>query len=419
MPGQEFEYSNAMSKTDDLFADQGPEFASPPHRLEIVAGKVVASMGKPSAAQKRFNTLMARIDAEQQLLQTLRHAIDTHVSAHAQALHQLGAESVELCKRMVVYLDQRLQDPAKPKGLTANQRQQAERMLLMLCEQVQAQQDDAQIDAIVQRYAPEDEDEDEGRENDDKDMMRYILESYVGKDFAQGREFDSPEDMLHAAVEHEQRKQAAAQAQRDAKRAGRKAAKGPSAREQAAEQKQQDAQAALRTVYRQLASALHPDRESDTQLRARKTALMSEVNAAYQRNDLSTLLRIQLQEEMVDATKAASLSEDRLKAMCNLLAEQVRALEQDNAQLRMGLELQVGYPSWQRYDEAALLALLQQERAEMEEGVDHMRTDLQRVQDDKELKAWLKEQLRVSKAKDRSADMLDMDDILHAMMARR
>jgi len=70
-----------MTSTDDLFADQGPAFAPQPDRLEIVAGKVVASMNKPSAAQKRFNTLMARIDAEQQLLQTLRHAMDTHVSA--------------------------------------------------------------------------------------------------------------------------------------------------------------------------------------------------------------------------------------------------------------------------------------------------------------------------------------------------
>ncbi|MBI3101795.1 MAG: J domain-containing protein [Burkholderiales bacterium] len=400
-----------MTSTNDLFADQGPAFAPQPDRLEIVAGKVVASMSKPSAAQKRFNTLMARIDAEQQLLQTLRHAMDTHVSAHAQALHQLGAESVELCKRMVVYLDQRLQDLAKPKGLTAV------RMLLMLCEQVQSQQDDAQIDAIVQRYAPTDEDDEDAQE--DRALMRSLLESCVGSDFAQGREFDSPEDMLHAAMEHEQRKQAAAQAKRDAKRAARKAAKGPSAHEQAAAQKQQDAQAALRTVYRQLASALHPDRESDAQLRARKTAVMSEVNAAYERNDLSTLLRIQLQEEMVDATKAASLSQDRLKAMCDLLAEQVRALEQDNAQLRMAMEHQLGYPAWQRYDEATLLVLMQDERAGLEEDIAHMRADLQRVQDDKELKAWLKEQLRESKANRRSADMLDMDDILHAMMARR
>lgn len=37
----------------------------------------------------------------------------------------------------------------------------------------------------------------------------------------------------------------------------------------------------LRNVFRQLASAVHPDRESDPDERDRKTALMSEANAAY------------------------------------------------------------------------------------------------------------------------------------------
>ena len=50
-----------------------------------------------------------------------------------------------------------------------------------------------------------------------------------------------------------------------------------------------------------------------------------------------------------------------------------------------------------------------------------MQTDLQRVQDDKELKAWLKEQVLASKQHDVYNDGLGMelDDILHAMMRRR
>ena len=336
---------------------------------------------------------MARIDAEQRLLQTLRHAMDVHVPAHRQTLYQLFAESQNLCRAMVLFLDERLQASGKPKGLTSNQRQQAIRMVLTLCEQLQEpEQDDEEIDAVVLRYAPEDED-DEGMA-DERELVRSLVESYIGGDFAQGREFESPEEVLRAAMEYEQKKQAAAEEKREAKRAARKAAKGPSAREQAAEQKQQDAQAALRTVYRQLASALHPDREPDASLRARKTAVMSEVNAAYERNDLSVLLRIQLQEEMVDASKAASLSEDRLKAMCNLLAEQ-------------------------GFDEAALLALMRGVRESMEEDIARMHADFQRVQDDKGLKAWLKEQVRESKALAREASSLHMDDILFDMMRRR
>ncbi|MDZ7939299.1 MAG: hypothetical protein U5M53_13895 [Rhodoferax sp.] len=73
-----------MSNFNDLFADQGPEFAPVPDRLQVVAGKVVATMNKPSAAQKRFNTLMARIDSEQALAATLRSALETHVPPHRQ-----------------------------------------------------------------------------------------------------------------------------------------------------------------------------------------------------------------------------------------------------------------------------------------------------------------------------------------------
>jgi hypothetical protein len=42
----------------------------------------------------------------------------------------------------------------------------------------------------------------------------------------------------------------------------------------------EDATGALRTIYHQLVSALHPDRETDPQEQLRKTALMKEANAA-------------------------------------------------------------------------------------------------------------------------------------------
>ena len=54
---------------------------------------------------------------------------------------------------------------------------------------------------------------------------------------------------------------------------------------------QHDADTLLRRLFRQLASALHPDRETDPQARLRKTALMSEANAAYEKRDLVTCCR--------------------------------------------------------------------------------------------------------------------------------
>ena len=148
---------------------------------------------------------------------------------------------------------------------------------------------------------------------------------------------------------------------------------------------------------------------------------MSEVNAAYERKDLSTLLRLQLQTELVDASKAAALSDAKLKAMCDLLTEQHRALEQDIMQVRHHMEAEFGYRAYAPYQESALLDCMRRECEELQDDLQCMQDDLERVQDDKELKAWLKEQVRASKQQAAFANSLDMemDDILFSMMMRR
>ena len=295
--------------------------------------------------------------------------------------------------------------------VAVKQKQQATHLVLGLCEQLRPTQD-AEVDALLARYAPHDD------SADLREQAQELAESYLGAEFAQGREFNSPEEVIRAALEFEQKKRHAEAEKREAKRLARKAKKGKSAGDLAAEQKQLDAQNALRTVYRQLASALHPDREPDDDTRKRKTALMSEVNAAYERKDLSTLLRIQLQAEQVDASKAGVLSDAKLKAMCDLLAEQVRELEMDNLQLRQGMEYEFGYPAYAKFKEADLQATMQHERNGLKGDIADMQMDLECVQDEKGLKEWLRTQVRADKAARRASQDLDMDEMLYAMMRR-
>lgn len=402
-----------MSQTNDLFANFGPEYAPKPDRLEVVAGKVVATMNKPSAMQKRFNTLMERIHSEQTLATAMRHAVDTHGPLHRQALREILSDNQKLCRQMVLLLDQRIQAPAKPNGLTPKQKQQATQLVLGLCDQLDPTQD-PEVEALLERYGRTD---DEGM--DLREQAQELAESFMGADFAQGREFNTPEEVIRAALDFEQKKQHAQAEKREAKRAERKAKKAQSGGVVAADQKQLDAQNALRTVYRQLASALHPDREPDEDARKRKTALMSEVNAAYECKDLSTLLRIQLQAEQVDASKIGVLSDAKLKAMCVLLSEQVKALEMDNMHLRQGMEMEFGYPAYVRFKETDLKACMREEQDYLKGDLVQMRADLQVVQEEKGLKAWLKEQARANKAALRQQHMPDMDDLLFAMMRQR
>ncbi len=407
-------YIPKMPETTGLFSDLGSEFPPKPPKppkpakLEVVAGLVIANMGKPTAAQKRFNKLVTSVEAARAESETLRRVTDAHRLAHYQAMHALSTEVVQLQKSMLAFLDARLQ----AKGLTASQKQQASRILLSLCEQLE-HLEDAAVEAVLARYvSPEDLADRAYAEELAAQEAKEFMEAHLGTRFG-GQDFKTPEDVLRAALEHE-RAQATARAE---KRGAKKAKRAPNAREQAAAKKQLDAQSALRTIYRQLASALHPDRASDADDRDRKTALMKAVNAAYERKDLTELLRMQLTVEQVDATKLAAMSDEKLQAMCVLLNEQHKALQEDIHNQRMELAHDFGYDPDLRFREEYLQEVIAQQQQTLRDQAAFMREDLACVQDDKAFKAWLKEQTRSTKAALREAESaISMDDIIFEMM---
>ena len=227
-----------------------------------------------------------------------------------------------------------------------------------------------------------------------EDMLGVSLDSQDG--------FESVEEMLHEGLRQAQDKtRAEAEAQQQA---GRK----PGKRQQKAEQAQQEAQTTLREVYRKLASALHPDREPDTGERERKTALMSEVNTAYERQDLLALLQLQLRIEQIDPHTIGQLSTKKLNAMMAVLKEQAKSLEselfQADDRIRMEFEL-----SWGSVISAAALSrhLNVLERT-YQSGIKAMQNDLQRIGDDQVFKRWLKEQQK-------GMDEPDLPDLLNLL----
>jgi hypothetical protein len=212
--------------------------------------------------------------------------------------------------------------------------------------------------------------------------------------------------MMQAGMRQWQRQQEADEQRKAAKRAARKAQKQAEKKSAAAEKgevppallREADAKSAIRTVFRQLASALHPDREPDEPERLRKTALMSEVNAAYERNDLSTLLRLQMQVTQVNPQSTARMADAQLMAMASLLREQVAALEDDLDQLQSRLSRELCVPVRAEADEGAMTQSLQRMQADQRHSVDSLAADLRRIQNDAEFKRWLKEQWQLAKA---------------------
>src|SRR5205085_11816006 len=86
------------------------------------------------------------------------------------------------------------------------------------------------------------------------------------------------------------------------------------------------ARQALRDLYRKLASAVHPDRESDAARREEKNELMQRINQAYAANDLLSLFEIQIEIDQLDPEQIGNLGTQRLRQYNRLLSEQLEQL---------------------------------------------------------------------------------------------
>ena len=344
-----------------------------------------------TAAQQGYNALLARIEALSAQIERLQAWSDQHRHAHVQALYQAAQEARTARQNLLIYLHDQLQTDV----LTAQQQRMARTQVRLFLDQLMPSVD-PQVQALAELYQLDDEELAEERAQEAQ-RLREQIEAALGQPIESPDQYQTPEEMMAAGMRQWQRQQQADEARKAAKRAARKALKKPAAHQQA-EVQQADARSALRTVFRQLASALHPDREPDEQLRLRKTALMSEVNAAYEKNDLSTLLRLQMQAALSGEAGASRLADDKLAAMSLLLKEQVTALEDDLAQLESRLSRELCVPISAQQDLAHMTQALQRLQADQRHLVDSLSADGRRIQNQAELKRWLKEQSRAFKA---------------------
>jgi len=355
-------------------------------------------------AQQRFNELLARIELLSGQIQRLEVWSDQHRYAHIQSLR----ESVQLAqahrKSLLLFVHERLQTA----DFTDRQQRMARGLVRGLIDQLSASAD-PQVQALADLYVSEEDTQEAADEQAEAaQRLRERIEEALGQPLEKPSQYQTPEEMMQAGMRQWQRQQQADDERKAAKRAARKAQKQA---QKAAQNKsaaahgevpvtrlrEADAKSAIRTIFRQLASALHPDREPDEQARLRKTGLMSEVNAAYDRNDLTTLLRLQMQVTQASPQGTARMADDKLLAMCLLLKEQVAALEDDLEQLQSRLSRELCVPVRADIDEALLSQSLQRIQADQRYSADSLASDLRRIQNEAELKRWLKEQWQLAK----------------------
>lgn len=365
-----------------------------------------APQAKLTPAQQRFNELLARIDRLTGQIERLQAWSDRHRYAHIQALRESVLLAQSHRKSLLLFVHERLQTA----DLSDRQQRMARGLVRVWIDRL-AGSADAQVQALADLYVSEEDAQELAQEQAEAaQRLRERIEDALGQPIEKPGQYQTPEDMMAAGMRQWQRQQEADEQRKAAKREARKAQKQAQKKQAAADKgevppalmREADAKSALRTVYRQLASALHPDREPDEQERLRKTGWMSEVNAAYEKNDLSTLLRLQMQVSQVSPQSTARMADDKLMALSLLLKEQVAALEDDLDQLQTRLSQELCVPVRAEADEAVMTQALQRIQADQRHTADSLASDLRRIQNEAELKRWLKEQWQLAKEQEPS-----------------
>lgn len=372
-----------MSKQKPLFENDAASTPDSASALTIAAQAL-------GPEQQLFNQLLEKIENQTSDLQNLKALADAHALERNAKLAPLEAQARQLQEKLVLLLDARVQ---MPRGLSSRIVAHIQEIVgFLLDDLLLSGEPSTALQALADRYYILDDDEHE-------DGLDAATLSEMNRAMAQalGAQVDpdatvSTDDMIEALMRKIQADEEAAMHAHEARQSKRK----KSAKQKQAEQDDLDAHSALRTIYRKLVSALHPDRESDPVERERKHKLMVQVNAANDRKDLLALLRLQLEIAQIDPASVAAMADGKLRSFNRMLKDQLKALQDeykfmlDSARNAFGL-------NYGGINIKVLHTRLRVEATQAQRLVDQLQQDLAIVKDDQGLKYWVKMQVAALK----------------------
>ncbi len=350
-------------------------------RIEAVRVSSAETGKALTPEQKRFNSLIRQIEQARDTLAAWRDNIPLYRDAHARVVLPLVREVTAGRRDWVFALDALLGQ----KGWTRTERKTLRELVRETAGALLEGNNDAALHALFAKHGDTD------FETERQQMlhaMKDLTEAMTGLDLGANDDIRTDADLLQRL--HEEMGARAAQA--EAEHATKAARRRKTAAQQRREAEAQQATQSVREIFRKLASALHPDRETDPKEHEVKTALMQQVNQAYAANDLLTLLELQLQIEQVDATHIANASAQRLKHYNKVLSEQVAELKGEIARVESGFCFEfAAEPRW-GINPRKLGGVLEQTARTLRAEMVEVQREMRILTDGAATKSWLKRQ---------------------------
>jgi hypothetical protein len=303
----------------------------PTNKLSAQSGLVITknTAGVLSSAQIEFNKVMKKLEDERAkhqrkqkqlddlmavvirdimpLLEDLNRANRDLVFHAAEAMHgiKLSKKRVNSLKDLVEELvNELLSDPC---GISEKDVCELQKIL----EQLHPPEEQALLDTETA---------------EEFDFMRSMLESIAKKSGLDLDLSDMDPNMNPADFERqmEERFRAAAEANHFRKQSRpRKQTKAQMEKAARLAEIEEAKKRDIKSLYKQLAKALHPDLETDATLKLHKEVWMKRLTSAYAEGNLRELLAIEMEWLGEEAGNLASAGDEKLKVYCAVLKEQI------------------------------------------------------------------------------------------------
>lgn len=284
-----------------------------------------------SKSQQAFNRLAKRIEKLQQDLTATNHLLGEKLTFYGSHIYPLEQQLVALQKQIISLL---LPFYTEKKPLTKRDKHLLKEILTLQLNNIFSltpEGPDEELKKIFEAVAGMDYAEAEKRnlEETKEAVSEMFADLGFDMDFDDlGPDLSEAEMMRKIQEMHDQLSQ---QAQQYHNRAStRKKTKKQLEKEEREKQAAELKNKSIGRIYKQLAKLLHPDLEQDEDQKAYKEMRMQELTTAYEKNDLHTLLRLELEWIQKEEANLEQLTEEKLKIYNELLKEQVAALEEES-----------------------------------------------------------------------------------------
>jgi hypothetical protein len=273
-------------------------------------------------SQQAFNRLTARIASLRNEIESdgtrLRKLSNIFNSEITPLVQELGREKIALAKALAAGY--------KTIKLTEKQKNEVENMIFdLLDDAFSVVEPDAETEKLYNSFAAVSYKKNlKEEEQQMKEELQEQLYDMFGIDINMEDFDEGPEG--YAAFQEKIRQQIEQQQQNQGKR---KKTKKQLEKESSLQQQEEIKKRSIRSIYMSLAKLLHPDTEINETVKREKEEIMKEVTRAYNENDLSALLKLELQWVVTENDHLEKLTDDTLKIYIAVLKAQVKELEME------------------------------------------------------------------------------------------